>query len=631
MTSKQPCSRTSHNWRKSTRCCWRPAAKSYHVPFFAYLLCLLLFRTTSTFMGLPSSSIFFAQAEPDDHITRDLQFGLRPRPNFNRMQYCSRLAFQLCNKCRDSTKKLVKKGKCSPQKKRRKCKAKFKGCLKPRNPGRRQRIARLFEQHCDNRLLVKKPMQNVFLHSNRGRQGRSRFDYRKMLLRDWCPIPNLKARRNNGGGGGPIARDNCGREVEYFAEFEVELDLYCPVNALGQPEQPQNERDLMEAGLLEYLNTESACENIVENQGDECEQIIFETSTIIEVIVGEDCRPFYESQGIPFPARRLLGADTSESETNHRGLQRRRKTRVKKRTSGRCRTRKKKCRRKKKRRFLRASFDTERGFISLSEKNKIESPSIFAVDARGLQTTVPLPSPVECAQNTITESIVSQEPILFRQIVDDEEISFEEDIPCGRLSDECVSSFRCCRTAGCKCDVGSETSCNAGTIFGEEVNQCYLNKNGLPGTISSIEDNLCCDIDPGPPIAYRYECAEGICDPLPVAICSSQEWIVPEPRSPREGTFRIDIFIDIFDICPETLSNTINAQSLLQSTMEQFFRNAIQFAGCNAFVQVTTVQILSTDTSGCGVGGSQFCLNPNNGQGEPCVGVKARIDGTYTK
>ena len=226
---------------------------------------------------------------------------------------------------------------------------------------------------------------------------------------------------------------------------------------------------------------------------------------------------------------------------------------------------------------------------------------------------------------------LSQEPILFRQIVDDEEISFEEDIPCGRLSDECVSSFRCCRTAGCKCDVGSETSCNAGTIFGEEVNQCYLNKNGLPGTISSIEDNLCCDIDPGPPIAYRYECAEGICDPLPVAICSSQEWIVPEPRSPREGTFRIDIFIDIFDICPETLSNTINAQSLLQSTMEQFFRNAIQFAGCNAFVQVTTVQILSTDTSGCGVGGSQFCLNPNNGQGEPCVGVKARIDGTYTK
>ena len=106
MTSRQPYSQTSHNWHTSTRGCRRPAAKSYHVPFFAYLLCLLLFRTTSPFMGPPSSSIFFAQAEPaaaatvhndvnprtDDNITRDLQFGLRPRPNFNRMQYCSRLA-----------------------------------------------------------------------------------------------------------------------------------------------------------------------------------------------------------------------------------------------------------------------------------------------------------------------------------------------------------------------------------------------------------------------------------------------------------------------------------------------------------------------------------------------------------
>jgi hypothetical protein len=177
---------------------------------------------------------------------------------------CSFLARQLCGKCSSSYKKLVKKGDCK-KKKKKKCKERFKSCMF----GKSNPLARKFDSDCADRLLVKWPIQNIF-----GREkfwaifGRRKFDYRKMRLVDWCRPP--KARR-------PRAEDNdeCGEEVEYFAEMEVELDLYCPIDEDNLPKQSQKERSEMEEGFLLWARSDSACTFL-----DECEQIRYETSTI---------------------------------------------------------------------------------------------------------------------------------------------------------------------------------------------------------------------------------------------------------------------------------------------------------------------------------------------------------------
>lgn len=516
-----------------------------------------------------------------------------------RLRFCSKLASRLCGKCSSYYKKLVKKKSC----KRKKCKKKFRNCMF----GRSRTLVRKFTTNCDNRLKTRFPIKNIF--GRRGRYRGRKFDYRKMRLVDWCRPPKVRRPR-------PRNSDDCGEEIEYYAEMEVLLDLYCPVNGQNQPKQPQDERSLMERGILQFLNSESACFG-----EDECEQIRYETSTIQELIAGEDCCPIYAAQNIacPITSRFLIseefdGSMESFEAIMNRQLQRRRKTKVKKRLSGRCRSRKKKCRRKEKRRRLEVSFDSMSGSMSIpvgdggkvstyslrnggrigngSERHE-ENPLPQQMHvARHLQIDVPELNigdltPVECEALTLEESIRQQDPVAFRTITSTEEEEYVEYPSCQDPSSfECNSplgGYVCCGKGQCKCDIGSNTRCEEGTLFGTAQTQCYLNSDGLQGNIASRQDNLCCDLYVGPPISYRYDCSASVCGPLPTAQCGRQPWINTIDSGSidaRAGSFIIDVDFNIIDVCSATLANRNSIEMTVRGVVDTYVRNLIQYSGC---------------------------------------------------
>ena len=453
----------------------------------------------------------------------------------------------------------------------------------------------------------------------------------------------------------------------------------CPRNDQGLPIQPDIEKDLMEDGFLDFANKEGACES-----EDECEQIVFTTSTIQEVIPGEDCRPFYEAQGIPFPSdersleeRYANNDESSHSLVNNRWIQRRlrrKKTRVKKRYSGRCRSRRGKCRRSKKRRVLRASFDNSNGSMTLNDgqgdvrtyslrrdsssahngkkvksyepaETRVSSVSLPMVPMkyRSLQVvpTVNIGdlTPEECANISIAKSILEQDPDRpsFRTIVKDEEQEYVESITCESDSEECAlpsGGYACCGVGSCLCDIGSETRCNAGTSFVDESSiQCYINANGTRGDVSSRQDNLCCGVDTTRlQIAYLYECASSVCGPLPEANCIQQPWttsLTQGPPTAREGSFRTQVTFDIFDICNATLSNSNDVRTIMRSTIERYMREILDESNCDGFIRVTSVTINNIDTSRCTK--PELCTDPMSGQQGHCVGVNSLIQGTFSR
>jgi hypothetical protein len=427
----------------------------------------------------------------------------------------------------------------------------------------------------------------------------------------------------------------------------------CPINEQGLPIQPNIEKDLMEAGFLDYFNKESACEN-----EDECEQIFFETSTIQEIIPGEDCRSIYDAQGIPFPST-TRSLEESYGSTyapfdvfSRRSLQRQRKrTRIKKRISGRSRDRRGGRRKKKKRRLLRASFDIHRGSMTLDNGHgnvktyslRTGSDGGVPENLRSLQVvpTVNIGdlTPDECANISIASSILEQDPDRpsFRTIVEAEEQEYVESLSCESGSEECdlpSGGYACCGVGQCVCDVGSETRCSAGTTFEDDTNvQCYLNVEGEQGDIDSRQDNLCCDVDAASlPLVYKYECSASVCGPLPTAECIQQSWttaITQGPPAARRGIFRTQVTFDIFNICEDTLSNGRNVTSIIRSTIERYMKEILDESTCDGFIRVTDVAVNDIDTSRCTE--AERCTNPTTGQQGPCVGVDSVIQGTFTK
>ena len=602
------------------------------------------------------------------HLTDTRDLG---STRFDRLRFCSNLARRLCGKCSRFYKKLVKTERC----KKKKCKEKFRNCMF----GKSRTLVRTFNNVCDNRLKVQWPIKNVF--GRRGRYRGRKFDYRKMRLVDWCRAPKVKRPR-------PRNRDDCGEETEYYAEMEVLLDLYCPVNEQNQPQQPQFERSSMERGFLQFLNSESACFG-----QDVCEQIQYDTSTIQELIAGEDCCPIYAAQNIACPttSRSLIseefdGSMESFEAVMKRQLQRRRKTKVKKRVTGRCRSRKKKCRRKEKRRRLEVSFDSASGSMSISEGDggKVSTYSLRnggRIDngskqheeknplpqqmhvVRHLQVNVPDVNigdltPAECEALTLEESIRQQDPVAFRTITSTEEEEFVEYPSCQDPSSfECNSplgGFVCCGKGQCKCDIGSNTRCEKGTLFGTtQQTQCYLNSDGLQGNIASRQDNLCCDPYVGPPISYRYDCSASICGPLPTAQCGRQPWINTidsGPANARAGSFVLGVDFDIIDVCSATLANRNSIEMTVGGVVDTYVKNLIQYSGCSRSnlsengVTVSSVTVVS-NTENCpgnlrrlSVPRGTFsrelqsgttCVDSATGQAAPSVTFSARITGQF--
>ena len=590
-------------------------------------------------------------------------------PRFDpRLRFCSNIASRLCGKC----SMLVKKKKC----KRKECKKKFRICMFKKS----RRLVQKFNLHCDKRLKVTWPIKNIF--GKRGRYRGRKFDYRKMRLVDWCRPPKVRRPRPRNG-------DDCGEEIEYYAEMEVLLDLYCPVNEQNQPIQPQDERSLMERGILQFLNSESACFG-----GDECEQIRYDTSTIQELIAGEDCCPIYAAQNIACPttSRFLIseefdGSMESFEAIMNRQLQRRKKTKVKKRLSGRCRSRKKKCRRKEKRRRLEVSFDSMNGSMSIPvgdgggkvstyflrnggigridngseqhEENPLPRPTHVArhLQTNALEANIGDLTPVECEALTLEESIRQQDPVAFRTITSTEEEEYVEYPSCQDPSSfECNSplgGYVCCGKGQCKCDIGSNTRCEEGTLFGTTQTQCYLNSDGLQGSIASRQDNLCCDLYVGPPISYRYDCSASVCGPLPTAQCGRQPWINTIDSgsiNARAGSFVIEVDFNIIDVCSATLANRNSIEMTVRSVVDTYVKNLIQYSGCGRSnlsengITVSSVNVVAnTDkcpgssrrlgvpegTASRKLQSGTTCVDSTTGQTSPSVTFSARITGQF--
>lgn len=598
-------------------------------------------------------------------IDRNLQYG---PPSFDRLPYCSNLAERLCGKCSSFYKMLVKKKRC----KKKECKERFRRCMF----GKDRKQARKFDIHCADRLMVRWPIVNIF--GRKGRYKGRKFDYRKMRLVDWCRSPEVRRPRARN-------RDECGDEIDYFAEMEVLIDLYCPVNEENLPLQPQDERSAMERGFLLWANSEAAC--FGEN---ECEQIRYETSTIQELQPGEDCCDLvYKAQGIPCPITdRLLleeeydGTIESFDALMSRQLQRRRKTKARKRFSGKCRSRNKKCNRKKKRRRLEVSFDSRSGLMSIpgggggkvatyslrhdtihDDEREGQGQNNLALHvpipvARHLQTDVPVVNigdltPAECEALSLEESIRLQDPVAFRSITSTEEEEYDE-YPCEDLSaDECNSPLGrsvCCGVGSCKCDIASTSHCDKGTLFGTTRTQCYLNANGLQGNIASREDNLCCDLYVGPPLSYRYDCSASVCGPLPTAQCSKQPWINTidsGPTNARAGSFSINVNFDIIDICSATLANRNSIEAAVRDVVDDYVKNLIEYSGCSRSnasqdgVTVNSVNVLANTDSCPGssrrLGGAAWrelqpvttCTDSATGQIASSVTFSAQIRGSF--
>ena len=455
----------------------------------------------------------------------------------------------------------------------------------------------------------------------------------------------------------------------------IDIVTDCPINDLGLPIQPDIEKDLFEFAFLDFFNKESACES-----EDECEQIVYTTSTIQEVVPGEDCRPFYEMQGIPFPSdeRSLEGRyykaltyfDGSMDRPLQRRLRRRKKTRVKKRFSGRNRCRRgRSCgRKKKKRRVLRASFDNFSGSMTLSTREENERTYSLRSGSNSVQqeqeddgqsfisriSTIPtnprhlqvVPTinigdltPAECANISIAKSILEQDPDRpsFRTIVKVEEQEYNESITCKSDSEECAlpsGGYACCGVGSCLCDIGSETRCNEGTIFADGTSiQCYINANGTRGVVSSRQDNLCCGVDTTRlPIAFLHECSSSVCGPLPEATCVEQPWntaLTQGPPAASEGNFTTQVTFDIFYICNAALSNSNDVRRIMRFTIERYLREILDESNCDGFISVTSVAVGDIDTSRCSQ--PELCTDPISGEQGQCVGVDSLIQGTFSR
>jgi hypothetical protein len=208
----------------------RPFRRQWSMAFTIFTLLLSLF--SSLISGQPVVSVEGSTAAHDRRLRQGKGKGNGTGVDVSdlrrRRRYCANLARRLCVKCTGSYKRLVKKRKCVRNK--RKCRLKFKNCLFDLF-GRRRILARRFRRECDNRLSVAFPTKNIFGRTKkrarkRGpKRGRKRgrgvaFDYRKMLLKDWCPRPKVKPPKLEVRG----TDDVCGPFQPYFAELVLELE-----------------------------------------------------------------------------------------------------------------------------------------------------------------------------------------------------------------------------------------------------------------------------------------------------------------------------------------------------------------------------------------------------------------------
>ena len=408
-------------------------------------------------------------------------------------------------------------------------------------------------------------------------------------------------------------QDECGEVTSFNFDFTIDFTTYCATEVDNTPGLQIEERSRLEEAIKNYFNKESLC-----FEEDPCERIDYQAIAINEFLPADICSE-----------NAALG--------DGRKLQRRkRSSRSKGRGSGRCRSRKKKCNRKKKERVLLMIDRNENGthifrevgpdtegdeeIFNLRRSQKAEKES------RGLGHDYEMGR----ADRNLQKCAAADVDLLsemkatgyegFQRI---DAASVEEVVPAdncrpGRI--ECDVETTCCSRANCRCDSASESYCAIGT---EGLGVCQLyNDEG---------ENLCCALNPFPPLAFLYPSCD--CGPLPVPQCSKQAWTKPARGGQQSGAFQVKAEMSIIQLC----GDEFEVRRALKRVAFKYVQELIEFGGCGRNIEIledgieiTNIIFPSTCDSGSGSGvGVGNCIDATSGQQLGLTSADLIVTGSY--
>ena len=479
-----------------------------------------------TFGLLQESRGAFKSAQLDQ-LSHSSKSRSRGKGGYYRMSssQCEILSRDLCRTCRAS----AVSGRCISEKQ---CNRSFTTC--------RKRARAQFNSRCNGvttsrrqRGRKRRPRQ-LKRKRQGGNKGKGKGGKRYYPIRFSCGAPtNFRI----------APQDECGEVTSFNFDFTIDFTTYCATEVDNTPGLQIEERSRLEEAIKNYFNKESLC-----FEEDPCERIDYQAIAINEFLPADICSE-----------NAALG--------DGRKLQRRkRSSRSKGRGSGRCRSRKKKCNRKKKERVLLMIDRDENGkhifrevgpdtegdeeIFNLRRSQKAEKES------RGLGHDYEMGRAdrdlqghdyeMGRADRDLQKCAAADIDLLsemkatgyegFQRI---DAASVEEVVPAdncrpGRI--ECDVETTCCSRANCRCDSASESYCAIGT---EGLGVCQLyNDEG---------ENLCCALNPFPPLAFLYPSCD--CGPLPVPQCSKQAWTKPVRGGQQSGAFQVKAEMSIIQLC----------------------------------------------------------------------------------
>ena len=511
---------------------------------------------------------------------------------------CEVLSRDLCRTCRASTQLSALSGRCISEKQ---CNRSFITCKKR---ARAQFNSRCYGVTTSRRQRGRKRRPRQLKRKRRGgNKGKGKGGNKRYYpMRFSCGAPtNFRI----------APQDECGEVTSFNFDFTIDFTTYCATEVDNTPGLQIEERSRLEEAIKNYFNKESEC-----FEEDPCERIDYQAIAVNEFLPADIC-----SENAALGDGRML-------------QRRKRSSRSKGRGSGRCRSRKKKCNRKKKGRVLlmidrdetgthvirEAGPDTESDeeIFNLRRSRKAEQESRGQGYERGADRD--LQQSACAAEIDLVKEMKLTGYEGFQRI---DAASVEEVVPadnCRPGQIECDIETTCCSRANCRCDSASESYCAIGT---EGLGVCQLyNDEG---------ENLCCALNPFPPLAFLYPSCD--CGPLPVPQCSKQGWIKPARGSQESGAFQVKAEMSIIQLC----GDEFEVRRALKRVAFKYVQELIEFGGCGRNIEILEDGIEITNIkfsgacdsdSGSGIGDGN-CIDATSGQQLGLTTADLIVTGSY--